>query len=77
MNLADFEIRTFRFSTQFFAEMRNANMDNPQENPLNRAEDEWVSAFIGWLMLVPDFEEPQPMEIPPTDPEVIPPPGED
>jgi hypothetical protein len=67
VRLADFELRVLRFSTQFFAELRNANADSPEENPLERTEDEWVSAFIGWLMLVPPFEEPSPVG-PPIDP---------
>lgn len=71
MRLADFELRLLRFSTQFMAEMRNANQDAPESNPLDRPEDEWVSAFIGWVMLVPPFEEPEGIPIPITPPEPL------
>lgn len=73
MNLATFELRLLRFSTQFMAEIRNANQDDPEQNPLDRPESEWVSAFIGWVTLIPPYEEPQPNPIPLTEPEVIPP----
>lgn len=73
MKLADFEVRALRFTTQFFAEVRNANMDNPETNPLDRPESEWVSAFIGWLMLVPPFEEPTAIPVPIQEPDADPP----
>jgi hypothetical protein len=72
VNLLDFEMRVLRYSTQFFSETRNANHDDPEANPLDQTEDEWVNEFITWLLLVPKFEAPEPTLIPDFPPAVAP-----